>query len=88
MPQKKAAIKALRQAKKLSQRNLRVKRAIKSIIKDAQKALAEGQADKAKEAYQKLQKTVDKATKSGMLKANAANRKKSRLAKKIKSSKK
>ena len=83
MPQKKASIKDVRRIKKSSLRNSLINRNIKEIIKDAQKALAAGDATKAAEHYKTLQKAVDKAVKIGLLKANTAARKKSRLGKKI-----
>lgn len=88
MPQKKASKKDVRRIKKNTTRNALVLRNIKEIIKDAQKALAAGDAAKAHEFYLKLQKAVDKAVKAKVIKANSANRKKSRLGKKIASTKK
>ena len=88
MPQKKASIKDVRRIKKNTARNVLVLRNIKEIIKDAQKALTAGDAAKASEFYLKLQKAVDKAVKAKVIKANSANRKKSRLSKKIASTKK
>ncbi len=88
MPQKKASIKDVRRIKKNTARNALVLRNIKEIVKDAQKALVAGDAAKAHEHYLKLQKAVDKAVKAKVIKANAANRKKSRLSKKIAASKK
>ena len=58
---------------------------IKEIIKSGQKAVASGQIEKqAGELTYKLQKAADKAVKAGILKANTANRKKSRFAAMIK----
>ena len=82
MPNKKAAIKDLKKSKKRSVRNSLVKRNIREIIKKGQRAVSQGQpvGDLAKQ----LQKAVDKAIKSKILKPNAGNRKKSRFAKMIK----
>lgn len=85
MPNKKAAIKALRQSKKRTLRNSLVKRNIKEIIKKGQKSVANGTiAKEAGTISKELQKAVDKAVRAGILKANTANRKKSRFAKMIK----
>ena len=84
MPNKKAAIKDLRQTKKRTLRNSLVKRNIKEIIKKGQKAVAKG--DKVDDLSKQLQKAVDKAVKSNILNANTANRKKSRFAQMIKRS--
>lgn len=82
MPNKKAAIKDLRQTKKRTLRNSLVKRNIKEIIKKGQKAIAKG--EKVDNISKELQKAVDKAVKNNILKANTANRKKSRFAKMVK----
>ncbi|MBU1202570.1 30S ribosomal protein S20 [Patescibacteria group bacterium] len=87
MPNRKAQEKHLKQTKKRTERNSLVKRSIKEIIKSGQKAVAAGEIDKkAGELTHKLQKTVDKAVRAGILKANTADRKKVRFAKMIKKS--
>ena len=84
MPNKKAAIKHLKQSTKKSAVNSLVKRNIKEIIKQGKKAIADGTInDKAKELAHSLQKAIDKAVKSGVLKANAGNRKKARFMDKV-----
>ena len=80
MPQLKSAKKALKQAKKKALANDRVKRALKSTLKNTEKALAEGKADMT-ELIQKSQKTLAKAAKKGIIKKQTASRKLSRLAK-------
>lgn len=82
MPNKKAAIKDLRQSQKKAVKNALVKRNIKELIKKGHKAIAAG-ADVSKLNHD-LQKFVDKAVKSGVLKPNTGNRRKSRFATKIK----
>lgn len=82
MPNKKNAEKALRQAKKRTVRNLKVKRDLKQLLKVTLSHLEKKEqaaAAKVKEAYQAL----DKAAKKGILKKNTASRKKSRLMKKL-----
>jgi small subunit ribosomal protein S20 len=82
MPNKKAAIKDLRQTKKRSLRNSLIKRNIKEIIKKGTKAVAKG--EKVDEIAKELQKVVDKAVKTNILPVNTGNRKKSRFADMIK----
>jgi len=82
MPNKKAAIKDLKQTKKRTLRNNLVKRNIKEIIKKGKKAVLAGQ--KVDDISKELQKAVDKAVKTNVLKANTGNRKKSRFADMVK----
>jgi len=85
MPNKKAAIKHLKQTIKRTKVNNLIKRNIKEIIKKGKKAFSDGSLkDKAQDLTVQLQKTVDKAIKSGVFKKNTGNRKKSRFAKMIK----
>ena len=84
MPNKKAAIKHLKQTVKRTGRNALVKRNIKEVIKQGQKAVVSGKIDKkAGELTHTLQKAIDKAVKVGILKPNTANRKKKRFAKMV-----
>lgn len=84
MPNKKASIKHLRQTKKRTLANVIVKRKIKNLIKQGQKAQADGSLkDKYEKLGHDLQKTVDKAVRKGLLKPNAGNRKKARFMKSI-----
>ena len=82
MPNKKAAIKDLKQTKKRTLRNALIKRNIKEIIKKGTKAVAKG--EKVDEIAKELQKAVDKAVKTNVLKVNTGNRKKSRFADMVK----
>ena len=85
MPNKKAAIKHLKQTIKRTKVNNLIKRNIKEIIKKGKKAFNNGSLkDKAQGLSKQLQKKVDKAIKTGVLKKNTGNRKKSRFAKMIK----
>ncbi|MCB9803119.1 30S ribosomal protein S20 [Candidatus Nomurabacteria bacterium] len=80
MPNKKAAIKYLRQSVKRQTANNLMKRKIKELVKQGKKAVVDGTIEtKAKELAHDLQKAVDKAVNSGVLKANTANRRKSRF---------
>ena len=84
MPIKRAAKKSLRQIKKRTIRNLRRKRTVKDLIKSTIKAAEKGELDKVKDSLRKTQQAIDKAAKVGVIKKNTANRKKSRLAARLK----
>lgn len=85
MPNKKAAIKHLRQTIKRTKHNSSVKKAIKDILKKGAKAIADNSIkDKSAELLKALQKAVDKAVKTGIIKTNAGNRTKSRFVARIK----
>jgi ribosomal protein S20 len=80
MPNKKSAIKHLKQTVKLTRANALVKRNIKEIIKQGEKSVTKGDInDRANELAYSLQKAIDKAVKSGILKPNTGNRKKARF---------
>lgn len=81
MPIKKAAFKALRQTKKRTIANRQVKLTVKKIIKET---LALKDKTKVAEALRRAYKIIDKAAKKGVIKKNAAARKKSRLVKNLK----
>jgi len=80
MPNKKSAMKALRQDSKKSLRNFKVKRKIKDLVKDSKK-LIEGKDSKATETVKTAIKAIDKAVQNKVLKKNTGARKKSRLMK-------
>ena len=65
MPNKKSAIKDLKQTKKRTLRNALIKRNIKEIIKKGKKAAIAGQAVDG--IAKELQKVVDKAVKTKVL---------------------
>ncbi len=83
MAHKKAALKSMRQTKKRTTKNTAVKKTILFLKKQALKAVAKKDSSKAVEWYAKLQTTLDKASKSNILKKNTASRKKSRIMTKI-----
>lgn len=83
MPIKKAAFKALKQSKKRRIKNLSLINTIRSLIKEAQKAIEAGQKDTAKDLVTKTIKALDKAAQHKIMKKNTAARKKSRLMKKL-----
>ncbi len=84
MPIKKAAMKALRQAKKNIMRNKLVKEKVRQLIRRSHRVIKENKLDEARNLLKETAKAVDKAVKSKILKQNTASRIKSRLAKKIK----
>lgn len=77
MPNTSSAKKALRQTKKRTELNIKIKNTYKKALKVAKKAIETG-AD-AKEEIRLAQKTLDKAAKKGVIKKNTAARRLSRL---------
>lgn len=86
MPNKQAAKKYLRKAKKLAAKNWQAKKTIKDLQKKIEKAVSAKDSSKIAGLSREFQKKVDKAIKSGWLKANNGNRKKSRLSARVKKS--
>lgn len=84
MANTKSAAKRARQTLKRTLRNRRVTSALKTETKRTGTSLA-GTGDKAvtRQNYEKLVSELDKAAKRGVIHKNVANRRKSRLAKKI-----
>jgi len=83
MPIKKAAEKAMRQARKRTLRNKQVKGGIAFIRRSIRKALESKDVKKAAELAKQVIKNIDKAAQNKVLKKNTANRIKSRLMKAI-----
>ena len=81
MPITKSAKKSLRQSKKRRARNIRQKEAFKNIIKNIRKLALENKKKEAEKLLPKAYKALDKAAKTGVIKKNTADRKKSRLTK-------
>jgi len=81
MPITKSAKKALRASLRKRKFNLRRKEAMKSVIKKIKKLAKEGGNEEAVKMMPAAYKAIDKAAKRGVIKKNAASRKKSRLAK-------
>ena len=81
MPITKSAKKALRQSKKRRARNIRRKEAFKDIIKNIRNLTLENKKKEAEKLLPKAYKALDKAAKTGVIKKNTADRKKSRLTK-------
>lgn len=83
MPIKKNAMKALRQAKKRTLRNAKVKDGIAFLRRSVRKALEAKEVKTAEDLAKSLVKSLDKAVQNNVLKKNTGSRLKSRLAKKI-----
>jgi ribosomal protein S20 len=89
MPNKKAAIKELRKTIKRTRHNSLIKRNIEEVVKKGKKAIEDGTInEKAPALIKQLQKAVDKAVKTNILKVNTGNRYKSRFSKLIAKAKK
>ena len=83
MPIIKSAKKALRQNIRGKIRNLKRKNAMKILVKQTKKLVSAEKKQEAVKILPELYKAIDKAAKRGIIKKNAAARKKSRLTKLI-----
>jgi small subunit ribosomal protein S20 len=83
MPNKKNAIKALRQSNKRAERNKQVKDSIAYLRRSLRKAVEAKDADKAGSVSKDTIKAVDKAVQNNVIKKNTGARIKSRLMKKV-----
>jgi small subunit ribosomal protein S20 len=81
MPIKKSAKKALRQSKRRQVRNLKRKTAAKGVVKKIKKLIAAKKIKEAEKLVPLAYKAIDKSAKTGVIKKNAASRKKSHLIK-------
>ncbi len=79
----KSAKKALRQSQKRRVINVRKKEKIKNLVKEVRNLASQKKVEEAKKLLPQLYKILDKAAKTGLIKKNAAGRKKSRLTKLI-----
>ena len=84
MPITKSAKKVLRSSARKQKFNLEKKTAIKVIVKKVKKLVSEKKVEEARKLLPEVQKTIDKAVKTGVLKKNNAARKKSRIVAMIK----
>jgi small subunit ribosomal protein S20 len=83
MPILRQAKKALRQSEKRAARNKIVKDELSSHKRYFRKAIEAKDAQKAEELYHKIEKMIDKASKSNVFHKNNAARVKSRMMKKL-----
>ncbi len=82
MPNKKSAKKELRKSVKREAANLKVKKLMKTTVKNSLKKV-QAEDKSVKGDLVMIMKNIDKAAKKGVIKKNNASRKKSRLMKKI-----
>ena len=79
MPITTSAKKALRGSARKRNFNLNKKELINKAIKKVKKLVSEKKLKEAKDFMPEVQKILDKSVKTGLLKANTASRKKSRI---------
>ncbi|MSR73279.1 30S ribosomal protein S20 [Candidatus Parcubacteria bacterium] len=84
MPITSSAKKALRNSARKRVFNMRKKDAVQGVMKKFKKLVAEGNKKDAQKHMAQIQKTLDKAAKTGLIKKNTASRKKARLSAVIK----
>ncbi|HZJ58542.1 MAG TPA: 30S ribosomal protein S20 [Clostridia bacterium] len=80
----KSSIKRIKIANIRTMRNKSIKSGFRSAIKNFEIAISEGNLDNARALYPKISSKLDKAAAKGVLHRNAAARKKSKLALKLK----
>ncbi len=80
MPNIKSASKRVELSRAAAERNKAEKSRLKTMIKKFDEAVAEGNTDKANDAFKAAVKAVDQATAKGLLHKNTAARKKSSMA--------
>lgn len=83
MPNIKSAKKQMRQNVKRRMRNRMVRNKARTFVKKATDALAAGEVTPAAEAIREAMSQLDKAAQKGVIHRNNADRRKSRLAKKL-----
>lgn len=79
MPITSSAKKALRGSERKRVFNMRRTRAMRDVVKEVRTLVTGGNAAEAKAKLPKLYQAIDKASKRGVIKKNAASRKKARL---------
>jgi small subunit ribosomal protein S20 len=84
VPIKQAARKYLRASKRRADNNLKAKKTFREAVKKLRDLAKAGKFEDARKMMPIVQQALDKAAKIGVLKKNAASRKKSRLSKLIK----
>ena len=84
MPQRKCAVKRLRADKKRRLQNIKAKNDLKKSLKKLQSLLAAKKTDEAQQALKEATSQLDKAAQKGIIGKNTANRRKSRLAIRLK----
>ena len=85
MPQIKSNIKTMEKDAARHAANSRVQSSVHTAIRRTTEAIATGDADAVKKAYDKASSVIDSAARKGVLHKNTAARKKSRFAAKVNS---
>ena len=88
MPQQKNAEKSLRQIKKRTAKNNKIRAGLDILFRQLKKVLAANDKIKADEIAKQFAKAIDKAAQKRVLTKNTAARKKSRMMKKVNAVKK
>lgn len=88
MPQQKNAEKSLRQIKKRTAKNNKIRAGLDILTRQLKKSLSAGDKNKTDEIARQLAKAIDKAAQKKVMTKNTAARKKSRLMKKVNAVKK
>ena len=83
-----SAKKAVRQTKTRTKRNAKQKQEMKKLMKELETLVENGEKEKAEKLLPTVTKKIDKAAKNNIIHKNAAARYKSRLAKKVNTTKK
>jgi small subunit ribosomal protein S20 len=83
MPNIKSAIKRVKTNEKRRAQNAAQKSALRTAVKNVEVAVQNSDVETAIQSLQQASKKLDKAATKGLIHKNAADRKKSRLAKKI-----
>lgn len=87
MPNIKSSKKAVKVIAKKTDNNHEMKARIKNLIKNCEKAIADGDKKAATDILKEIQKYIDKAVSKGLVKSNTADRQKARLNLKVKNMK-
>ena len=80
----KSAKKALRQSQRRKKRNTKKKQNLKALIKKVKGLISQKKEGEAGKLLPQVYKLLDKAAKTGLIKKNTADRKKSRITRAIK----
>lgn len=83
MPRRRTSLKKTRADKKKHLRNLKIKQELKKTVKKFQSLLLAKSSDEAKVLLQKIFSQLDKAAKKNIIHRRCANRKKSRLMRRL-----
>ncbi|MDI6704547.1 MAG: 30S ribosomal protein S20 [bacterium] len=83
MPVHKSVLKRVRQNEKRRMRNVAIKSTLKTLTKKVEGCIQKGDKEEAMEELKRLSSRLDKAVIKGVIHRNKANRKKSRMARKV-----